>query len=135
MEGIKNATEKMMMTNESKSVTENSKMERTQEIQTEKTKQGEQEVNIRTDRYTSSKEQEISGIYNVEMGKDGKIVIKYNDPQKQHTGDSVHLDSHLKTQRDSLKMKIKMETDDTKKKALKKKLKDIERQMKGSGNG
>ena len=134
MERMNHVTEKMVMTNESKSVKANSQTERTQDVQVAKTEQEEQRVTIRTDGYTSSREQEISGIYNVEKDKDGKTVIKYNDPKKQQTDDSVSLDSHLKTQRDSLKMKIKMETDGTKKKALKKKLKDIERQMKGSGN-
>ena len=66
MERMNHVTEKMVMTNESKSVKANSQTERTQDVQVAKTEQEEQRVNIRTDGYTSSREQEISGIYNVE---------------------------------------------------------------------
>lgn len=134
MKGMSNITEKVMIPNDSKSVVESPKAEITQDIQTVKSEQRTHPINMRKDAYINSGEQEVSGIYNIGKNKDGKTIIKYNDPDKKRTGDFVSSasSSSLEIKRDSLKMKIRTETDETKRKELKKKLRDIERQMKKS---
>lgn len=76
MEGMSNVTEKMAMPNEGQSVKESSKIEITQDVQTEKSEQETHRVNTRKDAYISSKEQEIIGIYNIGKDKDGKAIIE-----------------------------------------------------------
>lgn len=85
------------------------------------------------DEYVSSETagRKPTGLYSIEKDKEGKTVIKYDDPHKTkeilENGISV---PKLKEKRDSLKMQIRQEADNpVKAKQLKKKLKEIEKQI------